>query len=279
MVRPWPFIRSKTLRASNACPYYVFCKCMTYLLWIAYKGTNYGGFQVQPNAPTVCAAVQDAMQRVLGCRPDVKGCSRTDAGVHARRFALSFCYTGKVPAEKMVQAFNAHLPPDIRALEILPVAENFHARYAAHAKTYRYYILNARVDDPFTFDTCCRIGPELDVAAMQAAAEQFVGTHDFLALCASGSSVAAHGDTVRTITRCAVERAGDRVTITVTADGYLYNMVRILAGTLVEAGLHKRTPESIPALLASRDRRQAGQTLPAKGLFLEDVAYSELTKS
>ena len=279
MVRPWPFIWSKTLRAGNACPYYVFCKRMTYLLWIAYKGTNYGGFQVQPNAPTVCAAVQDAMQRVLGCRPDVKGCSRTDAGVHARRFALSFCYTGKVPAEKMVQAFNAHLPPDIRALEILPVAENFHARYAAHAKTYRYYILNARVDDPFTFDTCCRIGPELDVAAMQAAAEQFVGTHDFLALCASGSSVAAHGDTVRTITRCTVERAGDRVTITVTADGYLYNMVRILAGTLVEAGLHKRTPESIPALLASRDRRRAGQTLPAKGLFLEDVAYPELTKS
>ena len=279
MVRPWPFIRSKTLRAGNACLYYVFCKRMTYLLWIAYKGTNYGGFQVQPNAPTVCAAVQDAMQRVLGCRPDVKGCSRTDAGVHARRFALSFCYTGKVPAEKMVQAFNAHLPPDIRALEIWPVAENFHARYAAHAKTYRYYILNARVDDPFTFDTCCRIGPELDVAAMPAAAERFVGTHDFLALCASGSSVAAHGDTVRTITRCTVERAGDRVTITVTADGYLYNMVRILAGTLVEAGLHKRTPESIPALLASRDRRRAGQTLPAKGLFLEDVAYPELTKS
>ena len=276
MVRPWPFIRSKTLRASNACPCYVFCKRMTYLLWIAYKGTNYGGFQVQPNAPTVCAAVQDAMQRVLGCRPDVKGCSRTDAGVHARRFALSFCYTGKVPAEKMVQAFNAHLPPDIRALEIWPVAENFHARYAAHAKTYRYYILNARVDDPFTFDTCCRIGPELDVTAMQAAADRFVGTHDFLTLCASGSSVAAHGDTVRTITRCTVERAGDRVTITVTADGYLYNMVRILAGTLVEAGLHKRTPESIPALLASRDRRRAGQTLPAKGLFLEDVAYPEL---
>lgn len=279
MVRPWPFIRSKTLQASNACPCYVFCKRMTYLLWIAYKGTNYGGFQVQPNAPTVCAAVQDAMQRVLGCRPDVKGCSRTDAGVHARRFALSFCYTGKVPAEKMVQAFNAHLPPDIRALEIWPVAENFHARYAAHAKTYRYYILNARVDDPFTFDTCCRIGPELDVAAMQAAADRFVGTHDFLALCASGSSVAAHGDTVRTITRCTVERAGNRVNITVTADGYLYNMVRILAGTLVEAGLHKRTPESIPALLASRDRRLAGQTLPAKGLFLEDVAYPELTKS
>ena len=249
---------------------------MTYLLWIAYKGTNYGGFQVQPNAPTVCAAVQDAMQRVLGCRPDVKGCSRTDAGVHARRFALSFCYTGKVPAEKMVQAFNAHLPPDIRALEIQPVPEDFHARYAAHAKTYRYYILNARVDDPFTFDTCYRVGQPLDVAAMQAAAAQFVGTHDFLALCASGSSVAAHGDTVRTITRCTVEKDSGNVIITVTADGYLYNMVRILAGTLVETGLHKRLPESIPDLLTSRDRRLAGQTLPAKGLFLENVEYPGL---
>ena len=111
---------------------------------------------------------------------------------------------------------------------------------------------------------------------MQAAAQQFVGTHDFLALCASGSAVAAHGDTVRTITQCTVSRSGDRFVITVTADGYLYNMVRILAGTLVEAGLHKRTVESIPALLQSKDRRKAGPTLPARGLFLQDVAYPEL---
>ena len=156
------------------------------------------------------------------------------------------------------------------------MAEEFHARYAAHAKTYRYYLLNARVDDPFTFDTCHRIGPALDLAAMQAAAAQFVGTHDFSALCASGSSAAAHGDTVRTITDCTVIQSGDSFVISVTADGYLYNMVRILAGTLAEAGLHKRTPNSIPALLASRDRRQAGPTLPAKGLFLERVDYPEL---
>ena len=249
---------------------------MTYLLWIAYKGTNYAGFQVQPNALTVCEVLQNAMQAVLGCRPDVKGCSRTDAGVHARRFALSFAYDGKVPAQKMVQAFNAHLPPDIRALEISEVPPDFHARYAAHAKTYCYYIRNARIDDPFTFDTCHRIGPALDLAAMQAAAAQFVGTHDFSALCASGSSAAAHGDTVRTITDCTVIQSGDSFVISVTADGYLYNMVRILAGTLAEAGLHKRTPNSIPALLASRDRRQAGPTLPAKGLFLERVDYPEL---
>lgn len=250
---------------------------MTYLLWITYKGTHYAGFQVQPNAPTVCAVLQDAMQAALGQRPDVKGCSRTDAGVHARRFALSFCYTGKVPMEKFVPALNAHLPPDIRALAVQPVADDFHARYAAHAKTYHYYILNARVDDPFTFDTCYRVAAPLDLAAMQAAAQQFVGTHDFAALCASGSSAAAHGDTARTITKCNVVQSGNHFVISVTADGYLYNMVRILAGTLVEAGLHKRAPESIPALLASRDRRQAGQTLPAKGLFLEKVEYPGLT--
>ena len=249
---------------------------MTLLLWIAYKGTNYGGFQVQPNAPTVCAALQDAMEAVLGCRPDVKGCSRTDAGVHARRFALSFCYTGRVPPERLVPALNAHLPPDIRALEVQPVAEGFHARYAAHAKTYCYYILNSRVDAPFTADLCHRVAQPLDLAAMQAAAAAFVGTHDFLALCASGSGVAARGDTVRTITRCTVNRSGDRFVITVTADGYLYNMVRILAGTLVEAGLHKRSPDSIPALLQSRDRRRAGPTLPARGLFLESVDYPGL---
>ena len=249
---------------------------MTYLLWISYKGTNYAGFQVQPNAPTVCAVLQDAMQAVLGQRPDVKGCSRTDAGVHARRFALSFCYTGRVPMQKLVPALNAHLPPDIRAVDIQPVPDSFHARYAAHAKTYHYYLLNARVDDPFLFDTCHRIWPALDLAAMQAAAAKFVGTHDFSALCASGSSAAAHGDTVRTITGCTVVRSGNLFTISVTADGYLYNMVRILAGTLVQTGLHKRTPDSIPPLLESRDRKQAGPTLPAKGLFLERVDYPEL---
>ena len=248
---------------------------MNYLLWISYKGTRYAGFQVQPNAPTVCAVLQDAMQAMFGCRPDVKGCSRTDAGVHARRFALSFCYTGKVPMQKIVPALNAHLPPDIRAVDIRSVPDGFHARYAAHAKTYRYYILNARVDDPFTYDTCHRVGAALNLAAMQAAAAQFIGTHDFSALCASGSSAAAHGDTVRTITDCHVTRRGDEVDIEVTADGYLYNMVRILAGTLCEVGAGRLRAADIPAILASRDRSRAGPTLPAKGLFLKCVDYPE----
>ena len=124
---------------------------MNVLLWLSYQGTRYAGFQVQPNAPTVCETLQDAMQAVLGCRPDVKGCSRTDAGVHARRFALSFHYTGHVPLRRLPLALNAHLPPDIRVREAAEVPESFHARYAAHAKTYTYRIRNAAVDDPFDF--------------------------------------------------------------------------------------------------------------------------------
>ena len=121
---------------------------MNVLLWLAYKGTRYAGFQVQPNAPTVCQTLQDAMQAVLGARPDVKGCSRTDAGVHARRFALNFHYDGRVPPERLPLAFNAHLPPDIRVMAARVVPEDFHARYAAHAKTYAYRIRSGAVDDP-----------------------------------------------------------------------------------------------------------------------------------
>ena len=250
---------------------------MNYKMILQYDGTRYNGWQKQGNTDnTIQGKLETLLSRIAGEPVEIHGAGRTDAGVHARRFALSFCYTGKVPMQKIVPALNAHLPPDIRAVDIRSVPDGFHARYAAHAKTYRYYILNTRVDDPFTYDTCHRVGAALNLAAMQAAAAQFIGTHDFSALCASGSSAAAHGDTVRTITDCTVVQNGDLFTISVTADGYLYNMVRILAGTLVDAGLGKRTPESIPALLESGDRRRAGPTLPAKGLFLEKVDYPEL---
>ena len=249
---------------------------MTVLLWLAYKGTRYAGFQVQPNALTVCQVLQDAMEAVLGSRPDVKGCSRTDSGVHARRFALSFRYDGTVPLRRLPLALNAHLPADVRVMQAQQVPEDFHARYAAHAKTYCYRIRNGAVDDPFDAEFTYRVPKPLDEQAMQRAAAGFVGTHDFLALCASGSSVAAHGDTVRTITRCDVTREGEIFTITVTADGYLYNMVRILAGTILQAGLGKLDPAQVPAILQSRDRRRAGPTLPANGLCLADVQYPGL---
>lgn len=248
---------------------------MNVLLWLAYKGTNYAGFQVQPNGVTVCAVLQNAIEAVLGTRPDVKGCSRTDAGVHARRFAVNFHYDGRPEPRRLVLALNAHLPPDVRVLAAQPVPEAFHARYAAHAKTYRYYLRCSAVDDPFTLDTCTRVGAPLDVPAMRAAAAHIVGTHDFTAFCAAGSSAAAHGDTVRTVLACDVRGEGESIVITVTADGYLYNMVRILAGTLVEVGRGKLDPGALPAILAGKDRAAAGPTLPAKGLFLEEVVYDD----
>ena len=136
------------------------------------------------------------MQSVFGTRPDVKGCSRTDAGVHARRFALNFHYDGRIPVQRIPLALNARLPMDVRALAAQQVPDDFHARYAAHAKTYHYRLRCSAVDDPFDYETCHRVNGPLDLAAMQAAAAHFVGRHDFLALCASGSSAAAHGENV-----------------------------------------------------------------------------------
>ena len=224
---------------------------MNYLLTLAYDGTNYCGFQVQPNGRSVAAAFQDALEAVLGCRPDIKGCSRTDAGVHALGFMLNFHADTRIPA----------------------VPDDFHARYAAHTKTYLYRIHNSPIDSPFAARYYTRVPGRLDADRMRQAAQYFVGKHDFLALCASGSSAAAHGDTVRTITACDVRRRGDDIDITVTADGYLYNMVRILAGTLCEAGAGRLAPEAVPGILVSRDRKNAGPTLAAKGLFLKSVDY------
>ena len=233
---------------------------MNYLLKLSYDGTNYCGFQVQPNGRSVAAVFQDALEAVLGCRPDIKGCSRTDAGVHALGFMLNFHADTRIPAAKLPLALNQHLPPDIRALEARVVPDDFHARYAAHTKTYLYRIHNSPIDSPFAARYYTKVPGRLDADKMQQAAQYFVGKHDFLALCASGSSAAAHGDTVRRY-------------ITVTADGYLYNMVRILAGTLCEAGAGRLAPEAVPGILASRDRKNAGPTLAAKGLFLKSVDY------
>ena len=209
----------------------------------------------------------DALEQLL------KPLGKLHFPVHALGFKLNFHADTRIPAAKLPLALNQHLPPDIRVLDAQVVPEDFHARYAAHTKTYLYRIHNHPIDSPFDAAYYTRVPRHLDEARMQAAAQQFVGRHDFLALCAAGSSAAAHGDTVRTITDCHVTRKGDEIDIEVTADGYLYNMVRILAGTLCEAGAGRLDPAEIPAILESRDRSRAGPTLPAKGLFLKCVEY------
>lgn len=246
---------------------------MNILLDISYDGTNFCGFQVQKNGVSVCETLQNALEALFGARPDVKGCGRTDAGVHALHYALNFWADTSIPVEKLPLALNRHLPDAVRVNAARRVPEEFHARYSAHTKTYVYRIWNSPVESPFEAAYHHRISAPLDAEAMDKAAAKFVGTHDFLSLCSAGSSVAAKGDTVRTITACKVERQGPLVTITVTADGYLYNMVRILAGTLAEAGRGALDSDAVPAILAGRDRSLAGPTLPAKGLFLKQVDY------
>lgn len=246
---------------------------MNILLDISYDGTNFCGFQVQKNGVSVCETLQNALEALFGARPDVKGCGRTDAGVHALHYALNFWAETSIPVEKLPLALNRHLPDAVRVNAARRVPEEFHARYSAHTKTYVYRIWNSPVESPFEAAYHHRISAPLDAAAMDAAAAGFVGTHDFLSLCSAGSSVAAKGDTVRTITACKAQRQGPLVTVTVTADGYLYNMVRILAGTLAEAGRGALEPDAVPAILAGRDRSLAGPTLPAKGLFLKQVDY------
>ncbi len=253
---------------------------MNYLITLAYDGTNYCGYQVQPNGRSIAQTFQDALQAVVGTRPDTKGCSRTDAGVHARGFALNFHLENGLnfPLQKLPLALNAHLPADIRVLSACAVPEDFHARYAAHTKTYHYRIRNGAADSPFDARFTTKINRPLGLAKMQAAAKDFIGTYDCISLCAAGSSAAAHGDTVRTITDCSVlQDATDPeiLTISITANGYLYNMVRIVAGTLVEIGQGKRAADSVPAILASKNRQNAGQTLAAKGLSLWAVHYPQ----
>ncbi len=243
---------------------------MNVLLIVSYRGTHYHGFQVQQNALTVCEVLQDAMQVVFSHRPDVKGCSRTDAGVHARGYALNVVCETRIKPEKIPLALNAHLPQDIRVQTAQVVPRAFHARYSVTEKEYSYLILNAPSDDPLMEGLYYRVSGVLDVSAMQAAADVFCGRHDFSSFCSAGAKPGEH---TRTITRFEVQRRGDWVKIRVAADGFLYNMVRILAGTLLLAGQRKKTRDEFEKILIGRDRRLAGPTLPAKGLCLEKVFY------
>ena len=243
------------------------------LLTIRYQGTNYHGFQVQKNALTVSQVLQDALEAVLGRREDIKGCSRTDSGVHANMFCVSVRTQSRIPCQSLVRALNVKLPHDIAVTGCRQVPLNFHARYDCRGKRYLYQINNSEVKDPFAWRLVYDYRYPIDVALCNRQCQDFVGTHDFSAFCSAGSSVE---DRVRTITACKVERQGPLVTITVTADGYLYNMVRIIAGTLMEVGRGKYPPETVRDILEAKDRRAAGPTAPARGLILVSYEFPVL---
>ena len=243
---------------------------------LAFRGTAYHGWQVQRNALSVCTAFQDALEQVLGKRYDVKGCSRTDAGVHARGFVLSVLCPGEdapsIPCEALQKAMNNALPRDMAVLDCADVPWGFHPRYDCLGKRYRYEIWNSPVKNPFLEDLAYHYRPVVDVRLADAAAKAFQGTWDFSTLCAAGGSVE---EKVRTIFSCGVERQGDLVVLSVTGDGFLYNMVRILAGTLIQTGLGAYAPEDMAGILEACDRQAAGPTAPAKGLTLVGMRYPE----
>ncbi|MBR5485920.1 MAG: tRNA pseudouridine(38-40) synthase TruA [Oscillospiraceae bacterium] len=243
------------------------------LITISYKGTAYHGFQVQKNAVTVCEVFQNAVEKVLKKREDVKGCSRTDSGVHAGQFCVGLSTEASIPCENLVRALNVNLPDDVAVLDCIEVPQEFHARYSSTGKRYVYRVWNSAVKNPFLGEYSWHYPYKLDVEKMNRAAADFIGTHDFSAFCSAGTSVE---DKVRTIHFVGVEKNGDLVQITVEGDGFLYNMVRIMAGTLIEIGGGFREETQIPAVLASLDRAKAGKTAPAHGLHLDKVFYDEI---
>lgn len=252
---------------------------MKLFIKVRYLGTNYCGYQVQPNAPSIQQKLNEAARTLFGYDCDIVGCSRTDSGVHANEFCATVAQKGtedlitSLPPERVPLAFSAHLPSDISVFEAKWVASDFHPRYDVIEKEYIYRIYNAPVRDPFWEGRAYHLPRVLDDVALQKmnrAAAYLVGKQDFAAYMAQGSTVAT---TERTIKSAVVEKEGNLIVFRVSADGFLYNMVRILVGTLIDVGLGKLDPEEIPAITASRDRSRAGMTVPACGLYLNRVLY------
>lgn len=240
------------------------------LLCLQFRGTNYHGYQVQKNALAVATPIQDAIEAVIGKREDIKGCSRTDSGVHAREYVLNFQTEREIPCRGLKIALNQRLPDDIVVTRCEEVPLSFHARYSARGKEYIYQINNGAQRDPFGVDLSYFYPYPLDEEMLGREAQDFVGTHDFKAFCSAGSDIE---DTVRTVTYAAVERKGDMLYFTVRGDGFLYNMVRIMVGTLLRIAQGKIGQGEIPAIIASKDRGRAGLTAPAHGLYLNRVFY------
>ena len=239
-------------------------------LTIAYDGTSYSGFQSQTNALAVQDVLNAALKDLFGHPVKTIGASRTDTGVHARGNVAVFDIETHILPGKIALALNARLPEDIRITDSCRVEDDFHPLRASCVKTYSYRILNRRFPDPMLRLYTLHYYYDLDSDKMNQAAHCFIGEHDFAGFCSSGFSGKS---TVRTIFRSEVERNGDLITYTVSGNGFLYNMVRIIAGTLIDVGCGRTAPEEIPGIIAARDRSLAGDTALAKGLTLEEIRY------
>ena len=243
----------------------------TYRLTLSYDGSRYNGWQKQGNTPnTIQEKLETLLSRLLGEPIEVAGSGRTDAGVHAMGQVVSFHCTQKQDCAALLSDIRRYLPEDIGALELREAAPRFHARLNATGKTYVYRVWNSDVPNVFERKYLYTINETLDISAMETAAADLIGTHDFMSFCANKRMKKS---TVRTIRSIRIEPMGGELRFTVTGDGFLYNMVRILVGTLLEVGMGKRDKHSMPALLDAKDRSKAGYLVPPHGLRLEKVFY------
>ena len=241
-------------------------------LTIEYDGTSYGGWQKQKNNRTIQQCIEEAIKLLTGEEVELIGSSRTDAGVHAKGMVANFITNSKIPSDKFREAINTKLPDDIGIIKSEEVDKNFHSRYDSKGKTYCYTLVNRYEKVCLGRSYVYQVRDELNYNLMKDAAKYFLGKHDFKAFKTNGSSVKT---SVRTISGLELELKGDVLKIFISADGFLYNMVRILAGTLMAVGMGQRTPEEMPKILAACDRAAAGPTAPAKGLMLAGMEYQD----
>ena len=241
-------------------------------LRLRYDGSRYHGWQVQKNEISVCQTMQEAMEKVLGHPVKLTGCGRTDAGVHALRYCANFKTDCRIPMDKLPLAINSRLPGDIAVEAAVEAPDDFNAIGSCIKKEYIYKILNSNIRDPFMEKRVCFYPQHLDMELMQAAGRAFEGTHDFRAVRSVGTETKT---TVRTVHWCKAEKEGDIITISICANGFLYNMCRAMVGTMVYASYGKLIPEEIPMLLEKGDRRLTGPTMPPQGLYMNRIWYDE----
>lgn len=241
------------------------------LITIQYDGKTFHGWQIQQNALTVQEVFQNALTKITGGFSDLKGCSRTDSGVHANMYCISVKISHPIPAVRLRSALNSYLPESVVCLDCKEVAPEFHARYACKSKEYVYKIWNSPVRNPFLSGYALHYRYELDIDLLNSAAQAYVGRHDFESFCTLDKR--EKGDLVRNVKSFKVERDGDLVTMTVEADGFLYNMVRIMVGTLLDISQGRIPADSIGKIIEKKDRSAAGVTAPACGLYLNRVRY------
>lgn len=239
-------------------------------LTIAYDGTNYCGWQVQPNGITIEEVLNKTLQKLTGEDILVIGASRTDSGVHAMGNVAVFDTETTIPPEKIAIALNQRLPEDIVIVKSEEVAADFHPRYCDCSKTYEYHIINTRIPVPTKRLTNYFVSYVLDIEKMRRAASYLVGEHDFVSFCNVRTDVES---TIRTITALDILTNGDEITIRITGNGFLYNMVRIIVGTLIRVGRGFYEPEKVKEILDAKDRKAAGVTAPAHGLMLMEIKY------